>query len=104
VGIFTERDVLWRVVPRAVDLDATPVSEVMTRDPETLPADCQMAQALRTMALGGYRHIPLVDDSGRPTGLVSMRQIVESLVELFPDEILNAPPETQHPPTTAEGA
>jgi hypothetical protein len=44
------------------------------------------------MSLGGFRHIPLVDDDGSPTGVVAMRNIVDYIVDLFPNEILNLPP------------
>ena len=64
----------------------------MTRDPECLTPDDGIAYALNKMAVGGFRHIPLVDTQGSPQGIVAMRDIVEYLVDLFPQGVLNLPP------------
>ena len=105
VGVFTERDVLTKVMAQALDIDHTPVSACMTRQPTSLEMDNELAYALHEMSLGGHRHIPLVDDQGRPVALVSMRAIVEALIEAFPQEILNLPPSPAHSqPRTPEGA
>jgi CBS domain-containing protein len=92
VGVFTERDVLTRVAGTSLDLDATPVGELMTPDPECLTLDDSIAWALNKMSVGGFRHVPLVDVDGRPTGLVSMRHVVDYVVDLFPRAVLNLPP------------
>lgn len=92
VGIFTERDVLRRVVSQGFALDTTPVGQVMTPDPECLTLDDGIAYALNLMSDGGFRRIPLVDGDGRPTGVVTMRNIVDYIVDLFPHEVLNLPP------------
>jgi CBS domain-containing protein len=94
-GISTERDVMQRVLARELDLAHTPVSDVMTRDPDTLEPRATLAQALRTMARSRYRHLPVVDAAGAPSAVVSMRRIVQFVCEAFPREIWNAPPE--HP-------
>jgi CBS domain-containing protein len=92
VGVFTERDVLTRVIGTGVDINRTAVGDFMTPDPECLTLDDGIAYALNKMTVGGFRHVPLVDADGRPTGVVAMRHIVEFLVDLFPREILNLPP------------
>jgi len=92
IGIFTERDVLRKVVAAGRALLAQPVSELMTRDPECLTLDDGIGYALNIMHDGGFRRIPLVDDAHRPTGVVTMRAIVDDIVELFPNEVLNLPP------------
>lgn len=92
VGIFTERDVLTKVAAVTLDIDRTPVSAVMTPDPECLGEDDRAVYALNRMAVGGFRHVPLVDEAGRPVGVVSMRNVVEYFVDLFRREILNLPP------------
>ena len=92
LGIFTERDVLTKVAGRDVDIDRVPVGELMTPDPECLGVDDELVYALNQMSVGGYRHIPLLDDNGHPTGVVAMRHIVDYLVSLFPQEVLNLPP------------
>jgi CBS domain-containing protein len=92
VGIFTERDVLRRVVLRGADL-SRPIREVMTRDPETLGADDGIAFALNKMIGGGYRHVPVVDDTGRPVAVLSLREVVSFIVELLPGRVMNLPPD-----------
>ena len=69
VGIFTERDAVLKLAGRS--LDGVTVAEAMTPDPVVLHADDPIAAAIRTMAVGGFRHVPLVDDAGRATGLIS---------------------------------
>jgi CBS domain-containing protein len=96
VGIFTERDVLTKVVAEGADIDATTVAEVMTPDPECLTLDDGIAYALNMMSVGGFRHIPLVDAARCPTGIVAMRDIVDFIVDLFPEEVLNLPPSPAH--------
>jgi CBS domain-containing protein len=103
-GIFTEHDLLERVVSRGRDPAATCVEEVMTEAPEALPASATMAQALRFLARGHYRHAPLVDAAGAPVGMLSTGHVVGFVSETFPKEILNAPPESAEPPLQEEGA
>lgn len=103
VGIFTERDVLRRVLMRGLDPRRAPVCEAMTRTPDVLPEWSTLAQALRTMARARYRHLPVVDGRGRPIAIVSMRRIIQYVCETFPKEILNAPPERQSCEFTLEG-
>jgi CBS domain-containing protein len=91
VGIFTERDVLTKVVFRH-DGPLTPLDAVMTPNPETLETDATIAFALNMMSVGGYRHIPIVSRGGKPVGVLSVRDIVDFLVELYPEEVLNLPP------------
>jgi CBS domain-containing protein len=95
-GILTERDVLRKVAGRDLDLK-TQVAKVMTSHPETLPPHASIACALHKMSIEGYRHIPLVSEDGRPRGVVGVRDIVGWLVELFPESLLNLPPEPLDP-------
>ncbi len=90
-GIFTERDVLFRVVDRGRNPAVLPLAEVMTADPECLSDDQSVAAVLNKMSVGGFRHIPIVDSEGRPLFVASVRDVVEFLVEAFPREILNQP-------------
>jgi CBS domain-containing protein len=92
-GIFTERDILMKVAGRPLDLIHTPVSDSMTPDPFTLPADANVAFALSKMVLEGFRHIPLLDDAGNPTAVVSMRNLIEYLGEIYSRELLTMPPD-----------
>jgi CBS domain-containing protein len=91
-GIFTDRDVLVRVVGAGLDPAKTAVRRVMTSGPETLRPTDSIAFALNLMSLGGYRHIPLVDKSGAPVGVVSVKDIVGYLVGFFPKSVINLPP------------
>ncbi len=92
-GIFTERDILLRVIDRGRHPATVTLDEVMIRDPECLPSDARVAWVLNKMSVGGFRHVPAVDDEGRPVTIVSVRDVVQFLVERFPNEILNLPPE-----------
>ena len=89
VGIFTERDVLFRVVDGGRNPATLGVGEVMTEEPECLPEDLKVADVLNLMSVGGFRHVPVVDSAGRPAFVVSVKDVVQFLVEAFPNEILN---------------
>jgi CBS domain-containing protein len=92
VGIFTERDLVDRALP-ARGFARAPVTRFMTPAPETLRPEDPVAYALNKMSVGRFRHVPLVDDAGRPAGIISIRDIADFLVELCPEEVLNLPPE-----------
>jgi CBS domain-containing protein len=81
-GIFTERDALNKVMAPALDPDTTTLVSVMVSDPQTIGADKPLAYALYMMAEGGFRHVPVVDASGAPVGMVSARDALgQDLVE-----------------------
>jgi len=88
VGIFTDRDVLRRCAPLGRAAAERPVSELMTPNPVSLRPDDSILFAMNRMHEGGYRHIPLVDDSHVPVGIISVRAIVDYLVEHFEEELL----------------
>lgn len=71
-GIFTERDLLCRVVAEGRDPDRTRLAEVMTAGPDTIAPDRPAIEGLRRMNDGGYRHLPVVA-GGRVVGVVSRR-------------------------------
>jgi 2-oxoglutarate ferredoxin oxidoreductase subunit beta len=83
MGIFTEKDVLMRVVGLVDDLTAVPVADYMTAHPIALTADLPIAQALHEMSMHGFRHVPLVDGDGRPEGVISFRDVVRHLKQNF---------------------
>jgi CBS domain-containing protein len=89
IGIFTERDVLFRIIDGGRNPATLPLEQVMTTDPECLAEDGTVADVLRMMSVGGFRHVPVVDERGCPVGVVSVRDVVDLLVEAFPAEILN---------------
>lgn len=94
VGIFTERDVMKRIVWKGVAQDR-PVSDVMTRDPAVLGPSDPVVLLLNRMVAGGYRHVPIVDIQGKPIGVVSVRTFVEWVVSHVRQEVLNLPPRSR---------
>jgi CBS domain-containing protein len=85
-GIFTERDLLCKAAGQITDLGAVPVSRLMTRNPTALQATEPIKHALFLMAHNGFRHIPLVDENGRPTGITTVRHTVEYIERLSPSD------------------
>ncbi|MCA9899097.1 MAG: CBS domain-containing protein [Anaerolineales bacterium] len=81
VGIFTEKDVLHRVVGLVEDMETAVIADYMTPNPVALKADLPIAQALHEMHVHGFRHIPLIDSERRPEGIVSFRDVVHHLKE-----------------------
>lgn len=102
VGIFTERDLLRRVLSLKIPLD-TPIQECMTPDPVTVHPKDSIGAAIKRMQKGGYRHLPVVVDE-RPVGILSVKRIVHYLVEHFPTMIYNLPPHPQPIQPKREGA
>lgn len=76
VGIFTDRDAVLKTAGKA--LGSIRVGDVMTHDPVVLRHDDPIAVAIHKMAVGGFRHIPIVED-GRPTGVVTARDVFAHL-------------------------
>lgn len=90
-GIFSERDVLLKLGHDDASLDC-PVAELMTRQPKTIAPSEPVSRALQIMRKGDFRHLPMVDEEGRPTGVLSIRDILVWVSEHFPEEIVNLPP------------
>lgn len=86
-GVFTERDALFRVVAAGLDVMSTPLSMVMTKNPQSIAPDRSFVQAMGMMHEGRYRHLPVVED-GRPVGMVSVRDAFGPELEAFIYEIL----------------
>jgi CBS domain-containing protein len=102
VGILTERDAL-RLMAAGGDFSRS-VRDVMSSPPATISSSATVAEAIRTMAEGGYRHLPMVDDEGRPTGVVAVHGIVHYLVDHFPATVYNLPPDPNTSTKEREGA
>jgi CBS domain-containing protein len=103
VGIFTERDLLRRVLATGKPL-TLPIAECMTCDPVVVHPKDSVGSAVQRMEEGGYRHLPVVDEDGRPVGVLSVKRIVHYLVEHFPAIVYNLPPDPGVVPQEAEGA
>ena len=84
-GILTERDIVFRVVAKGLDAEATPLSEVMTKAPRTVDPDKPFGYALLVMQENGFRHLPVVED-GKPIGIVSSRSAMDPELEDFVSE------------------
>ena len=82
VGIFTERDALFRVAAEGLDAGDTPVVNVMTRNPTTIAPDRPFSDALAIMHEGQYRHVPVIEN-GLPIGMVSSRDAMGPELEQF---------------------
>lgn len=72
-GIFTERDLLNKVVAKALDPAVTPVSAVMTRNPMTVPPEMSVREAVLLMKERRFRHLPIVAATGKVVGMFSFR-------------------------------
>jgi len=81
-GIFTERDLLYKVAGTVTKLAEHPVSQYMTHDPEVIRGDQLLASALQRMMVGDLRHLPLVDTEGHPERILSSRDIINYLAFL----------------------
>lgn len=81
-GIFTERDMVFRVVAAGLDPQTTPVAAVMTKDPKTISPEKAFGHAMLIMHEGAFRHLPVVD-KGRLVGMVSSRMALDPDLEEF---------------------
>lgn len=102
LGIFTERDAL-KLLAAGANLDV-PVSSVMAQNPATLRSTDTVAKAISLMSAGGFRRLPIVDDQGKPVGLVKVSGILHYLVEHFPKVVYTLPPAPHHKMGEREGA
>ncbi|MBM3359744.1 MAG: CBS domain-containing protein [Betaproteobacteria bacterium] len=82
VGIFTERDAVFRVIARGRDAHATRLSDVMTVAPHTVNPDNSFGYALLLMHENGFRHMPVIED-GKLVGIVSARNALDPDLEEF---------------------
>ncbi len=103
-GIFTERDFLLKVAGLFKDLSSVPVSKFSTPDPETLRMDDPIGFALHLMHVGGYRHVPVVNEKNEPVAVLSIKDVVSFLSEYFPEDVLNQPPKPLRSTSEREGA
>jgi CBS domain-containing protein len=85
IGIFTERDAVFRVIAHGRDAKTTPLRAVMTVNPETLDPTRSYGHALLLMQEHGFRHVPVVEN-GHPVGIISSRNAMDPELEEFVSE------------------
>ena len=87
-GIFSERDVVTRVVFKGLDPKQTPVSQVMTANPYTVPSSTTIDEAMKTVTERHIRHLPLVDD-GKLAGMISSSDLTAWVANAQTEEVGN---------------
>jgi len=103
VGIFTERDLLKRVIEPQIPL-STPIHKIMTSNPSFLKPSSSISDAIQLMSKKKHRHVPLISTNGKIEGFVSVRDIMDYLSELYPYEVFNLPPVPNQISKAPEGA
>lgn len=101
-GIFTERDVLGKVVGVEGILDQ-PVSGLMTPEPVRVGENDPIREAVLAMYRGGFRNVPVVDAEGRVAGCVRHKDVIHFLVDHYAEHVLNLPPDPENLPVTPNG-
>lgn len=101
VGIFTERDLLTKIVGQDADLNA-PVSNWMSPVVATLTPEATIGDAVRMMNDKGYRNIPLVKN-GKLVGSVSVFDVIGYLAESYPKTTMNLPPNPDQVMVSTDG-
>lgn len=101
IGIFSERDLMRRVVAAGKDLKATPISEVMTSQVRTANISDEVVAWLRQMSNERFRHVPVVDDDGKLVHMMSQGDFVSytwpELRERIKEEVTHAYPKLSSP-------
>lgn len=83
LGIFTERDFLNRVAAAQRNPGETAIRDVMTAQPETLQSGDCISYAINRMAVRGYRNVPIVDEGGAAKAVITVRNVIDHVTELF---------------------
>lgn len=86
-GIFTERDLMNRVVLKGADPKTTPVKDVMTENCVSAKKDMSMGDALKVMTDHHFRHLPVIDDEEKVLGLLSIRDLLHQRVDKLSQEL-----------------
>ncbi len=89
LGIFTERDLMTRVVAMSIDPQKICMDQVMTPRPQSIGPDTSVSDALLLMKQGGFRHLPVVSSTSEIIGVFSLR-------DALPQEIIEANQRDEH--------
>jgi len=87
VGIFSERDLLCRVVDKGRDPDSTPISDVMVPAPTCASLQTRRSEAVRMMIDGGFRHLPIAGEDHCLIGMLSLRDLFGHQLTRLRDEV-----------------
>lgn len=108
VGIFTERDVLYRIpdglFTSREQRRQTPLREVMSQPPFTVSRQATLLEAIEMMARRECRHLVVVDGNGGLRGLLTSNDLVQFLTDQFPEHTVNLPPKLRQQYRRPEGA
>ena len=87
VGVFSERDLLCKVVDQGLDPDSTPISDVMAPAPTCVAPTTRRAEAVKVMVDGGFRHLPITGKDGCLIGMLSLRDLFAHQLTRLRDEV-----------------
>lgn len=87
VGMFSERDLMLRVVSEKRDPERTHIRDVMTTPVETIRRDSTADDALKVMLEKHIRHLPILDTDGKLAGMISMRSVLHDKVAELTDQL-----------------
>ncbi len=102
LGIFTERDAL-KILAAGGEMNVA-IESAMTKQPKTVQDNDSLAQAIKLMASGGYRRLPVLDDTGAVAGILKVSHVLRYVVEHVPGIVYNLPPTPHHTTQNREGA
>ncbi len=103
IGIFTDRDVLRKVVSTPEVWD-NPIDEVMTASPDTVNSQDPAAKALAMMDEKRYRNVPVINDAGEIVGNMTHYAVIKYLSDHFPESVYNLPPDPNQVASNRDGA
>lgn len=101
-GVFSERDVVTRVLPDNLSLD-TPVREFLRPVPVFVKPSDEVGAAMDLMSEHYLRHLAVVDDDMNILGIISVRNIIDCLAQQFPEAVINQPPRADQIMNAPEG-
>jgi len=102
-GIFTERDIVTKIVAKNVDYKNEKICDYMTNNPEILQSNDSIASALNKMTDGGFRHVPIVHSKSKDIFIISMQDIINSIGNYYFNDIINLPPKPLRNTSQREG-
>ncbi len=82
-GIFSERDVMKKVIYHNLPPESTPVAEVMTKEVESINQEMELTEALQLMVGRHVRHLPIIDNGGKVLGMLSVRDLLQGVLDGF---------------------